>query len=106
MSLFIVIGKSISLKILQNFIKLILKIIFNKRIIYFLSIYLYIYPPSFVIPQYIFFHSANNLSPLLLPSSSPKQTQLRTRKKRGKDNRFQIAPLRTSERYYVEIGKR
>lgn len=105
MSLFIVIGKSISLKILQNFIKLILKIIFNKRIIYFLSIYLsiyiYILPPSLF--HNIFF---STLQITFLPSSFPKQTQLRTRKKGGKDNRFQIAPLRTTERYYVEIGKR
>lgn len=76
--------------------------LFSFYLFIYLSIYIYILPPSL-------FH--NLFFPTLQitfssPSSSlPEQTQLRTRKNGAKDNRFQIAPLRT-ERYYVEIGKR
>lgn len=109
-SSFIAIGKSQSkfLEKKQNFIELIPTIIFNKRIIYFLSIYLSIYLYIYILPPSLF----HNLffSTLQITFSSPslplaEQTQLRTRKNGAKDNRFQIAPLRT-ERYYVEIGKR
>lgn len=109
-SSFIAIGKSQSkfLEKKENFIELIPTIIFNKRIIYFLSIYLSIYLYIYILPPSLF----HNLffSTLQITFSSPslplaEQTQLRTRKNGAKDNRFQIAPLRT-ERYYVEIGKR
>lgn len=109
-SSFIAIGKSQSkfLEKKQNFIELIPTIIFNKRIIYFLSIYLSIYLYIYILPPSLFHNLFFSTLQITFSSSSPslaEQTQLRTRKNGAKDNRFQIAPLRT-ERYYVEIGKR
>lgn len=109
-SSFIAIGKSQSkfLEKKQNFIELIPTIIFNKRIIYFLSIYLSIYLYIYILPPSLFHNLFFSTLQITFSSPSPplaEQTQLRTRKNGAKDNRFQIAPLRT-ERYYVEIGKR
>lgn len=101
-SSFIAIGKSQSkfLEKKENFIELIPTIIFNKRIIYFLSIYLsiylyiYIYPPAFVIPQSIFFHSANNL---FLPFPSPRRANaVKNAKKRSEGQ--QISNCTTANR--------
>lgn len=109
-SSFIAIGKSQSkfLEKKENFIELIPTIIFNKRIIYFLSIYLSIYLYIYILPPSLFHNLFFSTLQITFSSPSPplaEQTQLRTRKNGAKDNRFQIAPLRT-ERYYVEIGKR
>lgn len=109
-SSFIAIGKSQSkfLEKKENFIELIPTIIFNESSIFFLSIYLFIYIYIYILPPSLFhnlFFSTLQITFSSPSPSLPEQTQLRTRKNGAKDNRFQIAPLRT-ERYYVEIGKR